>query len=77
MQAFHPELAERLEHDESGFFTFSLCLLHQALVEQRRDSFKHRGGLVTVRLTRLAHRFGRFKRAAADEDGEPAEEALF
>jgi hypothetical protein len=49
-------------------------LLYQVLVEQGRGSLKHRGGLIAARL---AHRFGRFKRAAADEDGEPAEQALF
>src|SRR6266568_119137 len=55
LEAFQPELADGFQHDESGCFSFALRLLHQALVEQRRDTLKHRGGLLTARL---AHRFG-------------------
>src|SRR5436309_12858778 len=73
LEAFQPKLADRLQHGEPGFVTFALCLLHQALVKQGCDSLKHREGLLTAHP---AHGFGRIERAAADEDGEPAAEAL-
>src|SRR5215813_9598411 len=74
LETFPPKLAEYFEHDKPGLATFPLRLLDQVLVEQGCSTLKHRGSLIAARL---AHRFGSFKRAAAHEDREPAEEALF
>jgi len=76
LKAFQTELAERLEQDEPWCFPFAFCLLHQALVEQGRDTLKHRGGVFAVLMVCLAHRFGSLEGTTSDEDGEPPEEPL-
>src|SRR5260370_9175953 len=73
LESLQAVLADCFQHDEAWLLTLLFSLLQQTLVEEGRDSFKHRGGLFAIRL---AHGFGSLEGAATHEHGDAPEELL-
>src|SRR6266567_2846577 len=72
-QTFQPILTNGLKHAEAWIPSFLLCLLHEALVDQRGNRMQH---ISLVIASTLTYRLYRFQCAATDEDREPPEEPL-
>src|SRR6266700_68161 len=74
-QAFQAVFADRLQHHETWLRSLLLCLLQQALIDERGNSIQGLPRIVPI-VKRRADCLNRLQGTAAYEDGEPSEESL-
>src|SRR5262249_48118145 len=80
LQAFQPVLPDGFEHQQAWLLTLLLCLLHQALVDERCHPLEQLWERLSIFITSMGGGLDdggeSFQPAAANEDREVTKEAL-